>query len=68
MRAGGRTVRGTHYMAQPNGSRLLDIWQLIEEERVCLYVTRNMALDVVAEVHRVLEHERIRGNLVLKVI
>ena len=66
-KAAARGARGTRYMAQPNGAELREIAGLVEDGRVRAHVDRTFPLAAVAEAHRVLEHEHVRGKIVLQV-
>lgn len=66
-KAVARGARGTWYMAQPNGGQLREIARLIEGGRVRVHVDRTFPLAAVAEAHRVLEQEHVRGKVVLRV-
>jgi NADPH:quinone reductase-like Zn-dependent oxidoreductase len=60
-------VRGAHYMAQPNGAQLAEVARLIENGLVKPFVDRVLPLDQAAEAHRALEHDHIRGKIVLTI-
>ena len=60
-------ARGAHYMAQPNGAQLREVAELIDGGKVMPTIFRTLTLDQVAEAHRALEHEHIRGKIVLRV-
>jgi NADPH:quinone reductase-like Zn-dependent oxidoreductase len=66
-KAAARGARGTRYMAQPNGTQLREIAGLLENGRVREHVDRTFPLAAVAEAHRVLKHEHVRGKIVLQV-
>jgi NADPH:quinone reductase-like Zn-dependent oxidoreductase len=66
-KAAARGARGTRYMAQPNGAELREIAGLVENCRVRVHLHRRFPLAAVAEAHRVLEQERVRGKIVLQV-
>ncbi len=66
-KSGGKGRRGAHYMARPNGAQLRLVAGLVAEGTVTPHVARTMDLFEVAEAHRTLEHDHVRGKLVLTV-
>lgn len=66
-KAAAHGARGTHYMAQPNGAELREVAGLVDQGKVKPAIDRVLPLASVAEAHRVLEHEHVRGKVVLQV-
>jgi len=66
-RAAAKHARVAHYMAQPNGAELAEIARLIEAGQVTPTIDRVFPLDAAAEAERVLEHDHVRGKVVLSV-
>ena len=64
--AAAHGARGAHYMAQPNASQLAEVAGLIDRGEVMPTVQRTLPLDRIADAHRALEHEHIRGKIVLE--
>lgn len=58
---------GEVFMAEPNGGELAEIAQLIDEGKVSVFVQRTLPLAEVRAAHEQLEHEHVRGKLVLEV-
>jgi NADPH:quinone reductase-like Zn-dependent oxidoreductase len=54
-------VRAANYMAQPNPGKLREIRELIDRGKVRIHV------DKVQQAHRWLEHDHVRGKIVLQV-
>ena len=65
-KAAAHGARGANYMAQPNGSQLQEIAALIEDGKVTPSIQRAFPLAAVADAHRALEHDHIRGKIVLQ--
>jgi NADPH:quinone reductase-like Zn-dependent oxidoreductase len=66
-KAAAKHAHAAHYMAQPNGGELAEIARLIDEGRVTPRVDRVFPLDAAAEAESALEHEHVRGKIVLEV-
>ncbi len=60
-------ARGAHYMAQPNGRQLEEVGGLIAAGKVRVTVDRVIPLADIAAAHRAIEHDHIRGKIVLRV-
>jgi NADPH:quinone reductase-like Zn-dependent oxidoreductase len=66
-KAAEKHARTAHYMAEPNGGELAEIARLIDQGRVKPCIARTFPLDQAAEAERQLEHEHVRGKIVLEV-
>jgi len=62
-----RGVRGAHFRAQPSGDQLEQIGRLIDSGRVTPAVDRTYPLARAAEAENWLEHQHVRGKVVLTV-
>lgn len=62
-----RQARAARYMAQPDAAQLRQIGELIGQGRVRPFVERIFPLDQAAAAHRHLEHDHVRGKVVLQV-
>lgn len=66
-KAAARHARGVHYMAEPSGQELAEIAKLIDAGQVVPRIDRVFALDDAAEAETALEHDHVRGKIVLEV-
>lgn len=66
-RAAAKHARGVHYLAQPNGVELAEIARLIDAGQVIPRIDRVYPLDDAAEAEATLEHDHVRGKIVLEV-
>jgi NADPH:quinone reductase-like Zn-dependent oxidoreductase len=64
-RASKAGVTGLHYMAEPNGAELTEIAALVDAREVKVTIDHIYPLDQVAEAERHLEHDHVRGKVVL---
>jgi NADPH:quinone reductase-like Zn-dependent oxidoreductase len=62
-----RDVKGASFMAQPNRAELEEIGRLIDGGKVKVIVEHTMPIRDVRRAHDVIEHEHVRGKLVLEV-
>ena len=60
-------VKGTAFMAHPDRSELEEIGRLIDSGKVQVIVQRTMPIKDVRRAHEFIEHEHVRGKLVLEV-
>ena len=60
-------ARGVRYTAKPNGDELAEIGRMIDAGTVRVEVSKIFPLRLAAEAQRMLEHEHVRGKIVLKV-
>jgi NADPH:quinone reductase-like Zn-dependent oxidoreductase len=58
-------VKGLRYTAEPNGAELAEIAGLIDAHEVKVTIDHVYRLDQVAEAERHLEHDHVRGKVVL---
>ncbi len=66
-KAAERHARAAHYMAHPDGGQLEEIRRLVEAGEVTPVVARTYPLAAAADAERELEHEHVRGKIVLQV-
>jgi NADPH:quinone reductase-like Zn-dependent oxidoreductase len=66
--AAAHKARGVGYVSQPDGAELAEIGRLIDEGEVEPVVARTFTLDRVAEAETALEHEHVRGKIVVTVV
>jgi NADPH:quinone reductase-like Zn-dependent oxidoreductase len=66
-KAATKHARVAHYMAHPDGDQLAEIAKLIDAGRVSPTITNVFPLQSAAEAERVLEHDHVRGKIVLDV-
>ncbi len=63
-----KKIRGAHYMAQPNGDELAEIAALIDDGKVKPVVYSAIPLAHVQHAHDMLEHDHVRGKIVLEMV
>jgi NADPH:quinone reductase-like Zn-dependent oxidoreductase len=61
-------IRGGRYTAQPNGTQLQEIAELIDQGKVKVVIDSTFGLRQVAEAQAALKEKHVRGKVVLKVI
>jgi NADPH:quinone reductase-like Zn-dependent oxidoreductase len=66
-KAAAKHARGVHYMAHPDGGQLAEIARLIDAGKVVPRIDRVYPLDDAAEAEAALEHDHVRGKIVLEV-
>jgi NADPH:quinone reductase-like Zn-dependent oxidoreductase len=66
-KAAAKHARGVHYMAEPSGRELAEIAKLIDAGQVVPRIDRVYPLDDAAEAETALEHDHVRGKIVLEV-
>jgi NADPH:quinone reductase-like Zn-dependent oxidoreductase len=66
-KAQAKRARAARYMAQPNGRELAEIAALIDNGQVMPRIDRVFPLDEAARAEDTLEHEHVRGKIVLEV-
>ena len=66
-KAAAHKVRAVGYMARPVGDQLASIAALIDDGKVRVEVSRRFPLESAGEAQRVLEHEHLRGKVLLEV-
>lgn len=66
-KAAVKHARGLHYMAHPDGRQLAEIGRLIDAGQVVPRIDRVFPLDEAAEAEAALEHDHVRGKIVLEV-
>lgn len=62
-----REAKGESFMAQPNREQLREIGRLIDEGSVQVIVQKTLPLWDARRAHEFMEHEHVRGKLVLEV-
>ncbi len=62
-----KDARGEAFMAQPNRGELEEIGRLIDSGRVQVIVQKTLPLSAVRRAHEFMEHEHMRGKVVLEV-
>jgi NADPH:quinone reductase-like Zn-dependent oxidoreductase len=62
-----RSVRAAGVSVRPNGAQLAQIGRLIDLGQVTLHIDRTYPLSAAADAHARLEHEHVRGKIVLQV-
>jgi NADPH:quinone reductase-like Zn-dependent oxidoreductase len=65
--AAAKHARAARYMAQPNGAQLAEIGRLIDLGQVMPRIDRVFPLGDAARAEATLEHEHVRGKIVLEV-
>lgn len=66
-RAQAKHARAARYMAEPNGAQLAEIGRLIDQGQVMPRIDRVFPLDEAAKAEATLEHDHVRGKIVLEV-
>jgi len=66
-KAAAKHARAAHYMAQPSGAQLAEIGALIDAGQVMPTITDVFPLGQAAQAERELEHDHVRGKIVLDV-
>jgi NADPH:quinone reductase-like Zn-dependent oxidoreductase len=66
-KAAAKHARGVHYMTHPDGGQLREIARLIDSGEVKPTIERVYPLRRAADAERELEHEHVRGKIVLEV-
>ena len=66
-KAAAKRARAAHYMAQPNGAELGEIGRLVDSGQVMPRIDRVFPLDEAARAEAALEHDHVRGKIVLEV-
>jgi NADPH:quinone reductase-like Zn-dependent oxidoreductase len=66
-RAAEEGKRGVRYVAKPNAAQLGEIAALIDAGKVRPHIARTFPLEQAAEAQKSLEHDHIRGKIVLMV-
>ena len=63
-----RDAKGESFMAKPDRKLLEEIGRLIDRDKVHVVVDQTLPLEEVRRAHEFMEHEHVRGKLVLEVV
>jgi NADPH:quinone reductase-like Zn-dependent oxidoreductase len=66
-KAAGRQARAVRYMAEPSGAQLAEIGGLIDGGKITPTIAATFPLEEAAAAEQQLEHEHVRGKIVLEV-